>query len=300
MITPSNHVPSIVEIAIEPKSRAAQEALSLGLKTLVAEDPSFRVATDIDSGQTVLGGVSEQFLDAKIDSLSERFKVDITVGAPQVAYRETITRKITTDYTHKNPTGRPRLFAQIRIVVEPSSSGTPFEFENRIVGDAVPDEYIPGVEKGLKSVLDSGVLAGFPVVDLKVTLIDGRHHDVDSSPFAFENAARAALREALRQADPILLEPIMTFEVTTPMDAAAAVIEDLKQRRGVIDGSDAMRDDRVLRGLIPKANTFDYAKALSALTNDAAAHSLTFSHYAKVPYIPGDDSPFRPAIGMRA
>jgi elongation factor G len=290
MIKPSNCVARIVEIAIEPKSRASWEELSVGLKTLAGEDPSVQVATDFGSGQTVLTGISEQHLEATIDSLKGRFKVDINVGGPQVVYRETITRKITLDYTHKK-------FTQIKITVEPIASGT--SFENKIVGGAMPSEYISGVEKGLESVLCSGVLAGFRVVDLKVTLVEVRH-DLESSEFAFEIAARAALREALRQADPILLEPIMKFEVTTPVDAAAGVIEDLKRRCGVIEGLEAMRDDRVLHGLIPKANTFDYAEALSALTNNAAAHTLTFSHYAKVSHIPGDDSPFRPAIGMRA
>src|SRR5690606_31545121 len=214
----------VIEIAIEPKSKADQEKLGIALAKLAAEDPSFRVSTDQESGQTILKGMGELHLDIKVDILRRTYKVDANVGAPQVAYRERISKPVTVDFQHKKQSGGSGQFAQIKINVEPLPAGSGFEFANEIVGGAVPKEFIPGVEKGLESVLGSGVLAGFPVVDLKVTLVDGKYHDVDSSALAFEIAGRGALREALQKGGSVLLEPIMKVEVVTPEDYTGNVI----------------------------------------------------------------------------
>ena len=226
----------VIEIAIEPKSKADQEKLGVALAKLVAEDPSFRVTTDQELGQTILKGMGELHLDIKVDILKRTYKVEANIGAPQVAYREKITKQVTVDHTHKKQTGGSGQFARVKIVAEPLPPAGGFEFENEVVGGTVPKEYIPGVEKGLELVLGSGVLAGFPVVDLKVTLIDGAYHDVDSSALAFEICARAALREALQKGSPVLLEPIMKVEVVTPEDYTGSVIGDLNSRRGQIQG----------------------------------------------------------------
>jgi len=273
----------VIEIAIEPKSKADQEKLGVALAKLATEDPSFRVSTDQESGQTILKGMGELHLDIKVDILKRTYKVEANIGAPQVAYREKITRKVTKDYTHKKQTGGSGQFAQIKIVVEPSPPGTPFEFENEVVGGSVPKEYIPGVEKGLESVLGSGVLAGFPVVDLKVTLIDGRYHDVDSSALAFEIAARAALREALREAGPVLLEPIMKVEVVTPEDYTGSVIGDLNSRRGQIQGQDMRGNANVVNAMVPLANMFGYVNNLRSMSQGRATFTMQFDHYAEVP-----------------
>src|SRR6202162_1746942 len=226
----------VIEIAIEPKSKADQEKLGIALAKLVAEDPSFRVNTDPESGQTIIRGMGELHLDIKVDILRRTYKVDANIGAPQVAFREKITQRVEHDYTHKKQTGGSGQFAQVKIIAEPTAPGTPFEFENEVVGGTVPKEFIPGVEKGLESVLGSGPLAGFPVVDLKVTLIDGKYHDVDSSALAFEICARQCLREALQRARPVLLEPIMKVEVVTVAEYTGSVIGDLNSRRGHIQG----------------------------------------------------------------
>jgi elongation factor G len=222
----NNVQPSLIEIAIEPKSRADQEKLDVALAQLAAEDPSFRVSTDVESGQTILTGTSELHLATKIDILKRTYKVEANIGAPQVAYREKITKKVTVDYTYKKQTGGTGQFAQVKLVCEPLPPGSTFVFENEVVGGSVPEEFIPGVEKGLESVLRAGVLAGFPVVDLKVTLIDGRYHEVDSSALAFEIAARMALRDALQKGSSVLFEPIMKVEVVTPEDCTGLVAGD--------------------------------------------------------------------------
>src|SRR5690606_34733132 len=222
----------VIEIAIEPKSKADQEKLGIALSKLAAEDPSFQVSTDQESGQTILKGMGELHLDIKVDILRRTYKVDANVGAPQVAYRERISKRVEVDYTHKKQTGGSGQFARVKIVAEPAEAGAGYSFESKIVGGVVPKEYIPGVEKGLESVLGAGVLAGFPVVDLKVELIDGAYHEVDSSALAFEIAARAALREALQKGGAVLLEPIMKVEVVTPEDYTGSVIGDLNSRRG--------------------------------------------------------------------
>jgi len=273
----------VIEIAIEPKSKADQEKLGVALAKLATEDPSFRVSTDQESGQTILKGMGELHLDIKVDILKRTYKVEANIGAPQVAYREKLTRTVTKDYTHKKQTGGSGQFAQIKIVVEPAPPGTPFEFVNKVVGGSVPKEYIPGVEKGLESVLGSGVLAGFPVVDLKVTLIDGRYHDVDSSALAFEIASRAALREALREGAPVLLEPIMKVEVVTPEDYTGSVIGDLNSRRGQIQGQDMRGNANVVNAMVPLANMFGYVNTLRSMSQGRATFTMQFDHYAEVP-----------------
>ena len=273
----------VIEIAIEPKSKADQEKLGAALAKLAAEDPSFRVSTDQESGQTILKGMGELHLDIKVDILRRTYKVDANIGAPQVAYREKLTRAATVDYTHKKQSGGSGQFAQVKIVAEPTPPGTPFEFENKVVGGSVPKEYIPGVEKGLESVLGSGVLAGFPVVDLKVTLIDGRYHDVDSSALAFEIAARAALREALQKGGPVLLEPIMKVEVVTPEDYTGGVIGDLNSRRGHIQGQDMRGNANVVNAMVPLANMFGYVNTLRSMSQGRATFTMQFDHYEQVP-----------------
>jgi elongation factor G len=273
----------VIEIAIEPKSKADQEKLGVALAKLVAEDPSFRVSTDPESGQTILKGMGELHLDIKVDILKRTYKVDANIGAPQVAYREKITRATTVDHVHKKQTGGAGQFARVKIIAEPLPPPGGFEFENDIVGGTVPKEYIPGVEKGLESVLGSGVLAGFPVVDLKVRLIDGAYHDVDSSALAFEICARAALREALQKGSPVLLEPIMKVEVVTPEDYTGTVIGDLNSRRGQIHGQDMRGNANVINAMVPLANMFGYVSNLRSMSQGRATFTMQFDHYEQVP-----------------
>jgi elongation factor G len=273
----------VIEIAIEPKSKADQEKLGVALAKLAAEDPSFRVSTDQESGQTILKGMGELHLDIKVDILKRTYKVDANIGAPQVAYREKLTKTVTKDYTHKKQTGGSGQFARVKIVVEPQEAGAGFAFENKVVGGSVPKEFIPGVEKGLESVLGSGVLAGFPVVDLKVTLIDGASHDVDSSALAFEIASRAALREALQEGKSVLLEPIMKVEVVTPEDYTGSVIGDLNSRRGQIQGQDMRGNANVINAMVPLANMFGYVNNLRSMSQGRATFTMQFDHYEQVP-----------------
>src|ERR1700731_2685813 len=279
----------VIEIAIEPKSKADQEKLGVALAKLAAEDPSFRVSTDQEPGQPLLQGMGELHLDIKVDILKRTYKVDANIGAPQVAYREKITRRVTKDYLHRKQTGGSGQYAKIRIVVEPLPAGQGFVFENKGVGGAVPKEFIPGVEKGLESVLGSGVLAGFPVVDLKVTLVDGDSHDVDSSALAFEIAARSALREALREARSVLLEPIMKVEVVTPEEYTGSVIGDLNSRRGQIQGQDMRGNANVVNAMVPLANMFGYVNTLRSMTQGRATFTMQFDHYAEVPKAVADE-----------
>jgi elongation factor G len=273
----------VIEIAIEPKSKADQEKLGVALAKLAAEDPSFRVSTDQESGQTILKGMGELHLDIKVDILKRTYKVEANIGAPQVAYREKISRAVTVDHTHKKQTGGSGQFARVKIIAEPLPAGSPFLFENKVVGGSVPREYVPGVEKGLESILGSGVLAGFPVVDLKVTLIDGDHHEVDSSALAFEIAARAALREALQKGHSVLLEPIMKVEVVTPEDHTGAVIGDLNSRRGHIQGQDMRGNANVINAMVPLANMFGYVNTLRSMSQGRATFTMQFDHYEQVP-----------------
>ncbi|MGZ8309308.1 MAG: elongation factor G [Rhodoplanes sp.] len=273
----------VIEIAIEPKSKADQEKLGVALAKLAAEDPSFRVSTDPESGQTILKGMGELHLDIKVDILKRSYKVDANIGQPQVAYREKITKPVTVDYVHKKQTGGSGQFAGVKIAVEPKQPGTGYEFENKVIGGTVPKEYIPGVEKGLTSVLTSGVLAGFPVVDLKVSLVDGKYHDVDSSALAFEIAARSALREALQKGGSVLLEPIMKVEVVTPEDYTGSVIGDLNSRRGHIQGQDMRGNANVINAMVPLANMFGYVNVLRSMSQGRATFTMQFDHYEQVP-----------------
>jgi elongation factor G len=273
----------VIEIAIEPRSKADQEKLGIALSKLAAEDPSFRVSTDPESGQTILKGMGELHLDIKVDILKRTYKVEANIGAPQVAYRETVTRKAEIDYTHKKQTGGSGQFARVKFVVEPGEPGSAFTFENKVVGGSVPKEYVPGVEKGLKSVLDSGVLAGFPVIDMKVTLIDGAYHEVDSSALAFEIASRAALREGIQKAAPKLLEPIMKVEVVSPEEYLGGIIGDLTSRRGQVQGQEMRGNATVLNALVPLANMFGYVNTLRSMSQGRAAFTMQFDHYAQVP-----------------
>jgi elongation factor G len=279
----------VIEIAIEPKSKADQEKLGVALAKLVAEDPSFRVSTDQESGQTIIKGMGELHLDIKVDILKRTYKVEANIGAPQVAYRERISRPVTVEYTHKKQTGGSGQFAAVKIVAEPLPPGTGFQFENEIIGGAVPKEYIPGVEKGLESVLGSGVLAGFPVVDLKVSLVDGKYHDVDSSALAFEIASRMALREALQKGGATLLEPIMKVEVVTPEDYTGSVIGDLNSRRGQIQGQDMRGNANVITAMVPLANMFSYVNNLRSMSQGRATFTMQFDHYAEVPKAIADE-----------
>lgn len=273
----------VIEIAIEPKSKADQEKLGVALAKLVAEDPSFRVSTDFESGQTILKGMGELHLDIKVDILRRTYKVDANIGAPQVAYRETLTRKTEIDYTHKKQTGGTGQFARVKFNVEPNEAGKGFEFVSKIVGGAVPKEYIPGVEKGLNSVMNSGPLAGFPVVDVRVELIDGAYHDVDSSALAFEIASRAAFREALQKGGAVLLEPIMKVEVVTPEDYTGSVIGDLTGRRGQIQGQDMRGNAIVVNAMVPLASMFSYVNTLRSFSQGRANFTMQFDHYEQVP-----------------
>jgi elongation factor G len=273
----------VIEIAIEPKSKADQEKLALALQRLAAEDPSFRVSTDHESGQTRLKGMGELHLDIKVDILKRTYKVEANIGAPQVAYRETLGRKAEIDYTHKKQTGGTGQFARVKLIFEPLPPGSGFVFENEIVGGSIPKEFIPGVEKGIKSVMNSGPLVGFPVIDFKVSLIDGAYHDVDSSVLAFEIASRAAFREASEKVQMKLLEPIMKVEVVSPEDYVGTVIGDLNSRRGMIQGQEMRGNATVINALVPLANMFGYVNNLRSQTQGRANYTMQFSHYEAVP-----------------
>src|SRR6266705_4887078 len=273
----------VIEIAIEPKSKADQEKLGVALAKLAAEDPSFRVHTDQESGQTILKGMGELHLDIKVDILRRTYKVEANIGAPQVAFRERVTKRAEVDYTHKKQTGGTGQFARVKFIVEPNEPGKGFEFESKIVGGAVPKEYIPGVEKGLNSVLTSGVVAGFPVVDVKVQLVDGKYHDVDSSALAFEIASRAAFREALQKGKSVLLEPIMKVDVVTPEDCISSVIADLNLRRGQIQGQGMRGNATVINAMVPLMNMFGYVNNLRSMSQGRATFTMQFDHYAEAP-----------------
>ena len=279
----------VIEIAIEPKTKADQEKMGMALVRLAQEDPSFRVTTDAESGQTILKGMGELHLEIKVDILKRTYKVDANVGAPQVAYRETITRPADVDYTHKKQTGGSGQFARVKMHFEPQRPGSGFAFESKVVGGSVPKEYIPGVEKGVKGSLDSGVLAGFPVIDFKVQLMDGAYHEVDSSALAFEIAARAAMKEGLAKAAPKLLEPIMKVEVVTPDEYMGDVIGDLNSRRGQVTGMDTRGNARVINAMVPLANMFGYVNTLRSMSQGRAQYTMHFDHYEQVPQAVADE-----------
>ena len=273
----------VIEQAVEPKTKGDQERMTTALIKLANEDPSFRVSTDQESGQTIIKGMGELHLEIKVDILKRTHKVEVNVGAPQVAYREKVTRRVEHDYTHKKQSGGTGQFARIKFVVEPNEVGKGFEFESKIVGGAVPKEYIPGVTKGLESVLGAGILAGFPIVDMKVSLIDGAYHEVDSSALAFEIAARQGLREALQKGGCVLLEPVMKVEVVTPEEHTGYVIGDLNSRRGQIQGQDMRGNAVVVNAMVPLANMFGYVSNLRSGTQGRASYTMQFDHYAEVP-----------------
>ncbi len=279
----------VIEIAIEPKSKADQEKLGVALQKLAAEDPTFRVSTDPESGQTRLKGMGELHLDIKVDILKRTYKVEANIGAPQVAYRETLGRKVDIDYTHKKQTGGSGQFARVKITFEPVEAGVGYSFESKVVGGNVPKEFVPGVEKGLASVKENGLLAGFPVIDFKATLTDGAYHDVDSSVLAFEIAARAAFRELREKGAPKLLEPIMKVEVTTPEDWVGDVIGDLNSRRGQIQGQDQRGNAQVVIAMVPLANMFGYVNTLRSMTQGRAAFHMEYDHYEAVPQAVADE-----------
>jgi elongation factor G len=273
----------VIEMKVEPKTKADQEKMAVALYKLASEDPSFRVSTDSESGETIIKGMGELHLDIKVDILKRTHKVEVQVGAPQVAYREAITRKVTKDYTHKKQTGGTGQFARVILEIEPAEAGAGNSFEARIVGGSVPKEYIPGVEKGLNSVLNNGPLIGFPVVDMKVALVDGAYHDVDSSAIAFEIATRAAMREAFEQAGAVLLEPTMKVEVTSPEEFVGSVIGDLNSRRGQISGTSMRGNANIINALVPLANMFGYINTLRSMSQGRASYTMQFDHYSQVP-----------------
>tara|TARA_B100000925_G_scaffold291669_1_gene280671 strand:- start:268 stop:2343 length:2076 start_codon:yes stop_codon:yes gene_type:complete len=278
----------VIEIAVEPKTKGDQEKMGAALARLAQEDPSFRVASDDESGQTIIKGMGELHLDILVDRMKREFKVDANIGAPQVAYRETITRPSDVDYTHKKQSGGAGQFARVKMTISPGESGTGFVFENKIVGGAIPKEYIPGVEKGIASVLDNGVLAGFPLLDINVVLHDGAFHDVDSSVMAFEIAGRAAFREAAQSAAPKLLEPIMDVEVVTPEEYMGDVIGDLNSRRGQIAGTESRSNATVIKSKVPLANMFGYVSHLRSMSQGRAQFTMQFDHYEQVPQAVSD------------
>ena len=273
----------VIEVAVEPKTKADVEKMGLALNRLAMEDPSFRVASDAESGQTIIKGMGELHLEIIVDRLKREFKVDANVGAPQVAYRETISQTYEIDYTHKKQSGGSGQFARVKIRFEPLKPGEGYVFENTVVGGNVPKEYIPGVEKGLKAALETGVIAGFPCTDFKATLFDGAYHDVDSSTMAFEIAARAAFREGIAKAKPKLLEPIMKVEIVTPEDYMGDIIGDLNSRRGQVSGMDQRGNARVIDATVPLSAMFGYVNTLRSMSQGRAQYTMQFSHYAEVP-----------------
>jgi len=273
----------VIEIKVEPKTKADQEKMGLALARLAAEDPSFRVKTDEESGETLIAGMGELHLDIIVDRMRREFNVEANVGAPQVAYREAITRVVEHDYTHKKQSGGSGQFARIKFRIEPNEAGKGFEFVSEIIGGNVPKEYVPGVQKGVASVMGSGPIIGFPIVDVKFALTDGAYHDVDSSVLAFEIAGRAGFREAIEKAAPQILEPVMRVEVLTPEDYVGDVIGDLNSRRGQIRGTEARGIAQVIDAMVPLANMFGYVNSLRSMSQGRAQYTMTFDHYEQVP-----------------
>jgi len=279
----------VIEVAVEPKTKADQEKMGTALARLAKEDPSFRVSSDNESGQTIIKGMGELHLDIIVDRMMREFKVEANVGAPQVAYRETITRATDVDYTHKKQSGGSGQFARVKMTIEPGEPASGFVFESKVVGGNIPKEYIPGVEKGVASVLGAGILAGFPMLDIKVTLNDGAYHDVDSSVMAFEICGRAAFREGAQKAGPKLLEPVMRVEVVTPDDYMGDVIGDLNSRRGQISGTEQRGVATVINAMVPLANMFGYVNNLRSMSQGRAQYTMHFDHYEQVPQAVSDE-----------
>jgi len=273
----------VIEVAVEPKTKADQEKMGIALQRLAAEDPSFRVSSDEESGQTVIAGMGELHLDILVDRMKREFKVEANVGQPQVAYRETISKVYDVDYTHKKQTGGSGQFARVKITFEPLPPGSGIEFENKVVGGNIPREFIPGVEKGIRTAAENGVICGFPMIDFMARLYDGASHDVDSSVMAFEIAARAAFREGAAGAKPVLLEPVMKVEVVTPEDYMGDIIGDLNSRRGQVSDMDQRGNARVVLAMVPLANMFGYVNELRSMSQGRAQYTMHFDHYAEVP-----------------
>jgi elongation factor G len=290
---------SLIEVGIEPTSEADREQMTAALARMAAEDPSFRVSIDPESGQARLGAMSEAELDQAVTAISAN-GIALTVGAPQVAYRETLGRRAEIDYAHKKQTGGSGEFAKVKILFEPNAPGGGYQFESKIVGGNVPKEYVLGVEKGLESAKENGLLAGFPVIDFKATLIDGDDHRVDSSVLAFEIAARAAFLELRERAAPKLLEPIMKVEVVTPEDYVGDVIGDLNARRGQIQGSDQRGAAQVINAFVPLANMFGYVSNLRGMSQGRAQFTMQYDHYAELLPPGSPDDTFPSAMAMRA
>jgi len=273
----------VIEVAVEAKTKGDQEKMGVALSRLAAEDPSFRVTSDVESGQTVIKGMGELHLEIIVDRMKREFKVDANVGAPQVAYRETISRLAEVDYTHKKQTGGAGQFARLALRFEPLEPGSGFQFESAVVGGSVPREFIPGIEKGLNGARESGILTGFPVIDFKATLFDGASHDVDSSVMAFEIASRAAFREGMEKAGPKLLEPVMRVEVVTPEEYMGDIIGDLNSRRGQVSGMDQRGNARVISAQVPLATMFGYVNTLRSMSQGRAQYTMHFEKYSEVP-----------------
>jgi elongation factor G len=273
----------VINLKIEPKTKADQEKMAIALNTMAIEDPSFRVSVDQESGETILKGMGELHLDIKVDILRRTYGVEANVGQPQVAYRETLARATDVDYTHKKQTGGTGQFARVKLKLEPNETGKGNEFTSEVIGGSVPREYIPGVEKGIKSVWENGVLIGFPMVDMKATLYDGAFHEVDSSAIAFEIASRAAMKEACDKAGVKILEPVMDVEVVTPGDFVGGIIGDINGRRGQIRDQQMRGNATVIRAFVPLANMFGYINTLRSMSTGRAQYSMQFAHYAEVP-----------------
>ena len=273
----------VISVAVEPKTKADQEKMGIALNRLAQEDPSFRVQSDEESGQTVISGMGELHLDILVDRMRREFGVEANVGAPQVAYRESIAREVQIDYTHKKQSGGSGQFARIKMIITPGERGTGIQFSDEIKGGNIPKEYIPGVEKGINDIAASGALIGFPIIDFSVRLIDGAYHDVDSSVLAFEIAGRAGMRQAAKEAGIKILEPMMEVEVVTPDDYMGDVIGDISSRRGQISGSETRGPNTVISAKVPLANMFGYVNQLRSFTQGRATYSMQFDHYAEVP-----------------
>jgi elongation factor G len=273
----------VIDISVEPKTKEGVEKMTLGLQKLAGEDPSLRLKTDQETGQTILSGMGELHLEIIIDRLRREYGVDANIGAPQVAYRETISRSHTETYTHKKQSGGSGQYAEVKIIFEPQERNDGVLFENKVVGGAIPKEYIPAVEKGIKNQADTGVLAGFPTVDFKYTLVDGKYHDVDSSALAFEIAAKACFREGMKKAGPIILEPIMDVEITTPQDHVGDVVGDINRRRGMIQNQESSGSTIIVRAHVPLKEMFGYISHLRSMTKGRASFTMQFHHYDPVP-----------------
>jgi elongation factor G len=273
----------VIELSVEPKTKADQEKMGIALSRLAAEDPSFRVSTDHESGQTIIKGMGELHLDILVDRMKREFKVEANVGAPQVAYRESLARPVDVDYTHKKQSGGSGQFGRVKVKVTPGERGQGVIFEDAIKGGNIPREFIPAIEKGMREQAESGHLIGFPIIDFSISLYDGAYHDVDSSAIAFEIAGRGAMREVAEKAGIKLLEPIMKVEVVTPEDFMGDVIGDLNSRRGQIQGTDTRGNAQVVEAHVPLANMFGYVNELRSFSQGRAQYTMQFSHYDEVP-----------------